>query len=39
MPKGNQVNIPESERSDIVAATQKNLKTLADALERVLFSF
>ena len=39
MSKGNQVNIPESERLDIVAATQKNLKTLAGALERVLFSF
>ena len=39
MSKGNQVNIPESECSDIVAATQKNLETLAGALERVLFSF
>ncbi len=38
-PKGNQVNIPESERLDIVAVTQKNLETLAGALERVLFSF
>ena len=39
VPKGNQVNIPESERLDSVAATQKNLETLAGALERVLFSF